>query len=386
MRTDDGTACAGVETFRQIRPAMTGPIPDTPSGRAPIDADWRGLLAESCTVPEWLPWRLRQATGSLRSVVDRYPMRINPYYLSLIQTMRDPIGLQAIPSPAELDSTRLDPDPSGEGGQSPSARIVHRYPDRVVFLVSDRCPVYCRFCMRKRQVGDPAGISPSAIDDGLAYIRENRQVEEVVLSGGDPLMLSDDRLSGILDRLRSIRHVQVIRIHSRMPCTLPQRITTKLASRLARFHPLFVVTHFNHPRELTAEAAAACGRLVDAGIPLGSQSVLLRGVNDDPGVMASLMKGLVRMRIRPYYLHHPDPVRGTAHFRVPIRTGQEVMRRLRGNISGLCVPQYMIDLPGGGGKVPMLPETTRWVGDGRLEVENYRGERYIYEDVPEGEN
>lgn len=352
------------------------------SGHRPsIDTDWQRLLQESAVDPETLAEQLPIDDRALIPVVRHYPMRINPYYLSLISSPGDPIGRQAVPSIEEIQDSSLIPDPSGEDDQSPTPCVVHRYPDRVLFMVSRRCPVYCRFCLRKRLTGGDSDVNEAEFREGLAYIRETRTIEEVILSGGDPLMLADDRLAEILNQLRAIAHVQVIRIHSRMPCTLPQRITPRLVALLSRFHPLFLVTHFNHPRELTPQAARACAGILDAGIPLSCQTVLLKGVNDDPTVMTALMKGLVRMRVRPYYLHHPDPVQGTEHFRTPLKTGQDILRHLRGRISGLCVPQYMVDLPDGGGKVAVLPDSIKRLDENRLEIKNYQGERFLYTDV-----
>lgn len=355
------------------------PDPSRTSGSQET-ADWQRLLGESTIDPAGLAQRFRLDVGALAAVVERYPVRITPHYLSLIGRPEDPIGRQAIPTQAEIADHELEPDPTGEEEQSPAPTIVHRYPDRVLFRVSDQCAVYCRFCLRKRRVGKRPGPSEADLDSGLAYIAENPSVEEVILSGGDPLMLTDERLARLLVRLRAIDHVRIIRIHSRMPCTLPQRITPSLTALLSRYHPLFLMTHFNHPAELTSAAAQACSRLAAAGIPLGCQTVLLRGVNDTPEVMGALMKGLVRVRIRPYYLHHPDPVRGTAHFRVPVSRGLEIMERLRGRISGLSIPQYMIDLPGSGGKVPVLPGSVRRVGAAGLEIVNYEGRRFVYPD------
>ena len=200
----------------------------------------------------------------------------------------------------------------------------------------------------------------------------------MVISGGDPLLLEDDAINRILKDLRSIKHVEILRLHTRVPCTLPQRITKNLADILRQYHPLFINTHFNHPDEITNEAALACAVLADAGIPLGSQTVLLKGVNDNTSVMRTLMKKLLTIRVRPYYIHHPDVVRGTSHFRVTIQEGLNIMKSLHGHASGLCVPQYMIDLPGGGGKVPLLPEYVKSVSDGKIMVENYRGEEFVY--------
>ena len=308
-------------------------------------------------------------------------MRINPYYLSLIKNKGEHIRKQAVPDLIETeDKSGLD-DPLCEEIQSPVPNLTHRYPDRVLFMVSNQCAMYCRFCMRKRKVGRPFTVTDSTIDSGIDYIRKNNTIREVVISGGDPLLLEDDAVNLLLKELRSIKHVEILHIHTRVPCTLPQRITKNLADILRRYHPLFVNTHFNHPDEITDEAALACALLADAGIPIGCQTVLLKGVNDNPSVMRILMKKLLTIRVRPYYIHHPDVVRGTSHLRVSIKEGLKIVKFLHGHASGICVPQYMIDLPGGGGKVPLLPEYVRSVTDGNIMVENYLGEAFVYRDL-----
>lgn len=346
-------------------------------------APWQTSLKASITDADRLADQLSVDAEPLRRVIHRYPMRINPYYLSLISSPGDPLWRQAVPDPAEMAETKQLADPSCEATQSPVPNLIHRYPTRVLFLVSAHCAMYCRHCMRKRMVGAPWRVTAGAIDQGLAYIRSRKEIREVILSGGDPLMCNDNQLETLLKALRAISHVQVIRIHTRMPCTLPQRITGGLADRLSRFHPLFINVQFNHPGEITDQAARACARLADAGIGLGSQTVLLRGVNDDPHVMARLMEELLRIRVRPYYLHHPDPVRGTEHFRVSVRQGLDILRALRGRISGMAVPQYMIDLPDGGGKIPLLPPYEE--KDGLITVKNHRGDTFVYPmDEPNG--
>ncbi len=316
---------------------------------------------------------------TLLPVVRKYPMRISPYFLSLIQSPDDALGRQVIPDLAELNpAPYLLPDPLCEEPQSPVFNLIHRYPDRVVFMVSDQCAVYCRHCMRKRRLGRETGISDAAVDKAIAYIRTTPAVRDVILSGGDPLMLNDDRLVSILARVREIPHVEIIRIHTRVPGVLPGRVTPALARRLGRFHPLYVNIQFNHPGEITPQSADACRNLSEAGIPLGSQTVLLKGVNDDPRVMMTLMQKLLSIRVRPYYIHHADPVEGTRHFRTSVQTGLEIMRHLRGRLSGMGVPQYMIDLPGGGGKVPLLPEYVLESSSEKLTVKNFEGEIFTY--------
>jgi lysine 2,3-aminomutase len=344
---------------------------------APAASDWKNDLAASVTSPAALA-RLRPVdAGALAPVCARYPMRIPPYWLSLMQRPQDPFWRQAVPDTLELEDGAAA-DPLAEEAQSPVPGLIHRYPDRVVFLVSDRCAMYCRHCMRKRRVGRPASAAREAVAAGIDYIRATPAIEEVILSGGDPLMLEDAALEDILARLKEIRHVRLLRIHTRMPSSLPGRITASLAAMLGRFHPLYVNIQFNHPAEMTPEAAEACRRLADAGIPLGCQSVLIRGVNDDPGTLAALMRTLLAHRVRPYYLHQMDPVQGTAHLRTPIETGLALLAALRGRIPGIGVPQLMIDLPGGGGKVPLLPESVVSRGPETWRVRNYNGEIFDY--------
>ncbi|MFO7838927.1 MAG: KamA family radical SAM protein [Desulfosalsimonadaceae bacterium] len=341
--------------------------------------NWRETLAASVTSAKELAQSMPVDADAVRAVIRRYPMRINPYFLSVIKAAGAPLWRQAVPDAAELEpDDSLAPDPLREEPQSPVPHLIHRYPDRVVFMISSRCAVYCRYCMRKRRLGRRRRVEDADISRGIAYIRENPEIREVILSGGDPLLVSDERLERICGLLKGIPHVELLRIHSRAPCTLPSRISRDLALLLSSFHPLYLNIQFNHPAELTKEAVAACTRLADAGIPLGSQSVLLKGVNDDARVMASLMLKLFKNRIRPYYLHHADPVEGTRHFRTSIETGLSIMRHLRGRISGMAVPDYMIDLPGGGGKIPLLPDYVAGTGKDRLYVRNYKGEKYTY--------
>jgi lysine 2,3-aminomutase len=274
-------------------------------------------------------------------------------------------------------------DPLNERGLSPVPGLIHRYPDRVVWLVSMRCAVYCRFCMRKGRVGCPTGQGGgTGPEEALAYIAGNPAIRDVILSGGDPLLLDDDHLETVLAGLRRIPHVEIIRIGTRAPVTLPARITARLCRMLKRYHPLYLNTHFNHPREITPLSARACARLADAGIPLGNQTVLLKGVNDDPAIMKRLMQQLLAIRVRPYYLHQMDLVNGTGHFRTPVARGLEIMAALRGHTSGLASPYYVIDLPEGKGKVPVVPEYLRRE-EGQLIVRTYRGDEVAYPDTGE---
>ncbi|NNF97920.1 MAG: KamA family radical SAM protein [Desulfobacteraceae bacterium] len=342
------------------------------------DNTWKSLLSESISLPDDLPEQIVSDRHAIDRVIRTYPMRVNPYYLSLIGDVDDPIWKQAIPSLQELEGGMWQPDPLDEESQSPVPCIIHRYPNRVVFLVSNRCAVYCRHCMRKRRVGKRESPGVQALNKGVAYIRSHTGISDVILSGGDPLLLDDSTLDGLLYRLAGIPHVRLIRIHSRVPCTLPQRITGKLLRVLKKFQPLYLNTQFNHPDEITNVSTGACRLLADAGIVLGCQTVLLKGVNDSPATMKKLMEKLVDIRIRPYYLHHPDLVQGTHHFQPDIAKGLSIMSSLRGHCSGLAVPQYMIDLPGGGGKIPLLPEyivekkSTFW------RIRNHQGGIYEY--------
>ena len=342
-------------------------------------SDWRMLLAESVTSADRLAGHLPIDPDAVGRVSQTYPMRINPYFLSVIQAAGAPLWRQAVPDLAELaEDPALLPDPLAEDPQSPVPHLIHRYPDRVVFMISNECAMYCRHCMRKRRVGRNQRVTRALVGQGVDYIRQHPAIREVILSGGDPLLVSDEWLAESLSRLKNIGHVDLVRIHTRAPSTLPQRITPALVGLLAEYAPLYLNIQFNHPAELTPDAIAACRRLADAGIPLGSQSVLLKGVNDDAETMMHLMRTLLKNRIRPYYLHHADPVAGTRHFRTRIETGLHIMRELRGRISGMGVPQYMIDLPGGGGKIPLLPEYIKQVREGKLLVKNYEGVVFEY--------
>ncbi|GFO69711.1 lysine 2,3-aminomutase [Geomonas limicola] len=340
---------------------------------------WEKSLNASVTSPEELAGLFRVDAAALSGVVERYPMRITPYYLSLIREPGDAIWRQCVADPAELADLSQSPDPLDEERLSPVPGLIHRYPDRVVWIASASCAVYCRFCMRKRGVGC-AGMQVAPQNEALEYLAAHPEIRDVILSGGDPLLLSDERLEDLLSGLRRIPHLEIVRIGTRVPVTLPERVTPKLAALLKRFHPLFINTHFNHPDEITEQAARACALLADAGIPLGNQSVLLKGVNDDPQVMRRLMQKLLYLRVRPYYLHQMDLVKGTAHFRTPLARGVEVLKALRGHTSGLAVPHYVIDLPGGKGKVEVSAECVRREGS-RLVVTTYTGETLEYQDI-----
>ncbi|MCL2670678.1 MAG: lysine 2,3-aminomutase [Clostridiales bacterium] len=304
-------------------------------------------------------------------------MAITPYYLSLIdlENPNDPVRKQAIPTARELDVAAHDlADPLHEDGDAPAPRLTHRYPDRVLMLVTDQCAMYCRHCTRRRFAGATDSTTPAAIlDQQIEYIKQHPEVRDVLLSGGDVLTLSDSRLESILQRLREIPHVEIVRIGSRIPVVMPQRVTPELCSMLKKYHPVWLNTHFNHPCEITPEAAHACAMLADAGIPLGNQSVLLAGVNDCVHVMRKLVHELVKMRVRPYYIYQCDLARGLEHFRTPVAKGIEIIEGLRGHTSGFCVPTFVVDAPGGGGKIPVMPNYLISQGGKRVVLRNFEG-------------
>ncbi len=314
----------------------------------------------------------------LQRTLARFPLSITPYYLSLIDTddyKNDPFFKQSFPSPMELIIEKYDMrDPLAEDRDSPVPGITHRYPDRVLFRISNTCAMYCRHCTRKRKVGDVDSIPGSdEILKGIEYIRNTPEIRDVLLSGGDPLMLSDEYLDWILTELRMISHVEVIRIGTRMPVVLPYRITDGLIAVLKRHHPLWINTQFNHPRAITESSKEALRKLADAGIPLGNQSVLLAGVNDCPRIMKKLVHKLVQNRVRPYYLFQCDLSQGLSHFRTPVGKGIEIMESLIGHTSGFAVPTYVIDAPGGGGKIPVMPTYLISWSTNKVVLRNYEG-------------
>ena len=316
--------------------------------------------------------------GELEETLSRFPLSITPYYLSLIDRddfRNDPVYKQSFCSPAELRVSECDmADPLAEDKDSPVPLITHRYPDRVLFHVSNACAMYCRHCTRKRKVGDKDHIpTKDAIRKGIEYIKNTPTVRDVLLSGGDPFLLPDDYLDWILCEIRAIPHVEIIRIGTRTPVVLPYRITDKLVNMLRKHHPVWINTHFNHPREMTKSAQEAIAKLADAGIPLGNQSVLLAGVNDCPRIMTELVHRLVKNRVRPYYLYQCDLSEGLAHFRTPVGKGIEIIEGLIGHTSGLCVPTYVIDAPGGGGKIPVLPNYLISWSTNKVVLRNYEG-------------
>jgi len=343
---------------------------------------WKRLLSNSITTAKQLNNFLKDTEiEEIERVTKEYPMRINPYYFSLIKEKGDPIYLQSVPDIKEIQDTRGTEDPLAEERLSVAPGIVHKYPDRVLFLVSYQCAMYCRFCNRKRKVGKEKPINQKLIKEGISYIRGNKQIKEVLISGGDPLLLEDKVLFQILSELRQISHLEIIRIGTRVPCTLPYRITKRLANMLRQFHPLYIITHFNHPREVTPQSAMACSILADAGIPLFCQTVLLKGVNDNADTIKSLMRALLKIRVKPYYLFYPDYVKGTAHFWVSVEKALEIMKSMYGWVSGLCIPFFAIDLNKGGGKVPLFPEYVEKKENNRWLIRNYKGEVFEFFDL-----
>src|SRR5579859_6247985 len=325
--------------------------------------DWRWQLRHAVgTVADLeraLPLTADEAEGARRAESQGLPLRISPYYLSLVDRGDPacPIRRQCVPSAAEGTTVPGDlADPLGEVAHEVAPHLVQRYPDRALLLATDRCAVYCRFCTRSRMVGSGDGaVSLEALAPALEYLRAHPEVRDVILSGGDPLAMATPRLVRLVEAVRAVPSVETIRLATRVPVTLPMRITPELLRALRPHHPLWVMTHFNHPRELTGESIGACTRLADAGFPVMNQTVLLAGINDDAAVLESLFRGLVRARVRPYYLLQADPVRGTGHLRTPLARGVAIMERLQGRLSGIALPKLICDTPGGRGKVPLGP-------------------------------
>ena len=351
-------------------------------------SDWRWQVRNRLMSVQELD-RIFKLSDDERDAIGRYgkrlPVAITPYYASLLDPddAQHPIRRTVIPVSQECFRSQGEAlDPLGEAEDSPVPGLVHRYPDRVLFLATNRCSTYCRYCTRSRIVGKNGrcSIGQEQWERGIGYVEATPSVRDVLISGGDPLTLSDSKLEWLLSRLRRIRHVEMLRIGTKAPVVLPQRITPAFTRMLKRYHPLWMSIHFTHPEELTGEVYEACGRLADAGIPLGSQTVLLSGINDDVETMKRLFQGLLRMRVRPYYLYQCDPIVGSAHFRTPVSRGLEIIHGLRGHSTGYAVPQYVIDAPGGGGKIPLLPETVVGRDGDDLLLRNYEGNIYRYPD------
>jgi len=347
--------------------------------------NWRWQIQNSYTSYSQLKTILHLSDDEVKPTDNGFnlPIRITPYYASLLNPCDPSQALRktVVPVFDELiTSSDEKADPLGEENYSPVNHIVHRYPDRVLFLVTGFCSTYCRYCTRSHMVSkkDKCHSSISEWDKAIDYIRNNKQVRDVLISGGDPLTLSDARLEYLLSKLRAIEHVEIIRIGTKVPVVLPQRITPVLLKILKKYHPLFISIHFTHPDELTPETHFACTRLADAGIPLGSQSVLLKGVNDEVEIFKELNHKLLKARVRPYYIYQCDPIPGSDHFRTPVSKGLEIIQGLRGFTSGYAIPHYVIDAPGGGGKIPLLPEYLQSINDEQVVLKNYEGKTFYY--------
>ena len=340
------------------------------------------LMKKNGETQHHLPLTLKAQIGEVEQVINEYPMKVNPYYLRLIKEKGDGIWNQCIPDMREITENSGVADPLHEEIDSPIPGLVLRYPDRVLLLVSNVCAMYCRFCTRKRRTGNKyETMTDENFREVLKYIKTHNEIRDVLLSGGDPLMLSNERLEYFIEKLRAIDHVEIIRIGTRVPCVYPLRVEEKLCKMLRKYHPLYINVHFNHPAEITPESTKACEMLADAGIPLGNQSVLLKGVNDEPEIMKELVLKLLKIRVKPYYIYIPDLVRGTCHFRTSIAAGLKIIDSIRGWTSGMAVPHLVIDIEGGGGKIPLLPGYLVSKEGKNYVFRNYRGKLFHYTDI-----
>jgi lysine 2,3-aminomutase len=357
---------------------------------APDPDDWRWQMRHAVTTVEALervlPLTDDERAGARHAVDAGFPLSITPYYLGLVDP-RDPscpIRRQCVPVADEAREVAGDlRDPLGEEAHEVAPGLVQRYPDRALLLATDRCGVYCRFCTRSRMVGDGGGtISEARLETALAHLRAHAEIRDVIVSGGDPLVMSTDRLVALLEKVRAIPTVETIRLATRCPVTLPQRVTTELVHALSDLHPIWVMTHFNHPKELSPEADRALRRLVDGGFPVMNQTVLLKGINDDEATLEALFRGLVRRRVRPYYLLQADVVRGTGHLRTDVMRGVEIMEHLQGRLTGIALPRLIVDTPGGKGKVPIGPDYVVARAPGSTTLRTFRGEHVTVLDPP----
>jgi lysine 2,3-aminomutase len=384
--SDDDSSRAALKRFASAGRGFWHDIPDAEWN------DWHWQLKNRITTLDQLqrlmPTLTPEEYAGTQLANHKLALALTPYFFNLIDPADEncPIRWQVIPRLEETHTASWEmSDPCGEDGHSPVPGLVHRYPDRVLFLVTDRCAAYCRYCTRSRLVSNASGYDfQPRFEDQIDYIRRHPEVRDVLLSGGDPLLLSDEKLDQLLGRLRAIPHVEFVRIGTRIPIFLPQRITPQLCAMLKKHHPLFISIHSNHPRELTTEVREALERLADAGIPLGNQSVLLRHVNDDAEVMKAQVQKLLMCRVRPYYIYQCDLIAGSAHLRASVRKGLEIMQSLRGHTTGYAVPTYVIDAPGGGGKVPVSPEYVLSRNADRVVIRNYEGKIFEYPEAVDG--
>ena len=363
---------------------------------------WKDVPLEQWETYRWQMANRIQTVEQLRHVIHltpseenavtrrsgRFIMGIPPYWAALMDSDDPtcPIRRQAVPVEEEYKLSPNDMiDPLGEDSHMPVPGLVHRYPDRVLLLVVEVCSMYCRFCTRSRVVGTSAGFSrPANIDHAIDYIKAHRKIRDVLISGGDPLTLSDDRLDEILTKLKAIPHVEFVRIVTRNPVTLPYRVTDSLCDVLKKHKPVWMSLHFNHPKEVTPPVRRACGMLADSGVPLGSQTVLMKGINDRPAIMKKLFHELLKIRVRPYYIYQCDPVKGTSHFRTSVATGIQIIEKLRGHTTGYAVPTFVVDGPGGGGKIPLMPNYVVSVKDGVWTLRNFAGKLFTYKEESAG--
>ncbi len=347
---------------------------------------WQKLIRESVHTVDELVEKFNIDRKDAESLDEFFQARVNPYYLSLIRYPGDPIWLQVVPNKVELEDLDALDDPLMEEAMSPVPNITHRYPDRALFLVTSQCGIYCRFCTRKRKVGDYEKISMKGLESAFEYLEKHTEIRDVILSGGDPLMLTDAMLEKILQRLRTMKHIEIIRLGTRMPVVLPQRITQKVCSMIKKYHPIYVNTHFNHPWEVTPESSKACEMLSDAGVPVGNQMVIMKDINDDPAIVKELMQMLLKIRVRPYYMYMADETKGANHFRSSIETGLKIAESLRGHTSGLAVPHFVIDAPGGGGKIPLHPNYVLHMDEEKIILRNFKNEVYSYKNYADKNN
>ena len=368
-----------VEEIKEVRPPLWKEVLEREWN------DWRWQLRHRITSLEQMKEIIEltpEETEGIKHSKGRLALAVTPYFASLMDPINPncPIRRQAIPRIEEIHLSKNEMvDPLGEDKHSPVPGLVHRYPDRVLLLVTDQCAVYCRYCTRRRLVGShERSITQGNFEEVLKYLKSHRKVRDVLLSGGDPLLLENERLEEILGRLRAIPHIELLRIGTRAPVTLPQRITGGLVRMLKKYHPLMISIHFTHPKEITDAVRRACNELADGGIPLGSQTVLLKSINDKPYIMKKLVQELLKIRVRPYYIYQCDLAMGTEHFRTSVATGIQIIEKLRGHTTGYAVPTYVVDAPGGGGKIPLQPDYVVSRGKGKIALRNYEGKIFEY--------
>jgi lysine 2,3-aminomutase len=380
-----GSAAGGTRDLRAAGAELV-----SPEDLVRDSQDWRAQLRASVRSADDLEKALHltpeEREGARRAEREGLPIAITPYYLSLCDPhdASCPVRKQCVPRIDESNEVHGDMvDPLGEVDHEVAPHLVRRYPDRVLLIATDRCAVYCRFCTRSRIVGDGGGPAPlDRLEPAFAFIESHPEIRDVIVSGGDPMAMATDRLDRLLARIRAIPSVETIRLATRVPVTLPMRVTSELLRALRKHHPVWVMTHFNHPKELTPESIGACTRLADGGFPVMNQTVLLAGINDDATTIETLCRGLVRARVRPYYLLQADPVRGTGHLRTPLARGVAIMEQLQGRLSGIALPKLICDTPGGRGKVPLLPDYVVAREPGRTVLRTFRGEEVAYVDPP----